>query len=295
MNNASIRVRKIGIGAASAAALIELAHLIAPRPTADAAGRLRYVLETMTQSVGLTGLLISWGLIAVLFAAVVILAFGRSGQPELITEAKREAEVQAAARRKVEEQLREAQAKLEAQAKTIETLSERAEASAAVDGLTGLPNHRAFHVKLTEECWRASRYEAPLSVVVLDIDHFRDYNDTFGVTAGDDVLKMTSALLKRAARACDCVTRYGGQQFAIILPEATRAQAEAAAERFREIVAGGRWQKRGVVVSAGVATLDVGQSASALAAQAERAVSVAKARGRNCIATDWEQAERMAA
>ena len=295
MSNAWIGIRKILVGAGSLAALLFLANKLAPAATAQAEFRTRLSLETLTQSVGLTGLLISWGLIAVLFAAVVALAFGRSGVPEQIDQAKREAEAQAAGRRAAEAQLREARETIAAMGKEMEALGLRVEASAAVDGLTGLPNHRAFHLKLTEECWRASRYEAPLSVVVLDIDHFRDYNETFGVGAGDDVLKAASLLLRRAARACDYVTRYGGEQFAVILPEATPAQAEAAAERFREIIAGGRWQKRGVTVSAGVATMALGQSSATLAAQADRAVALAKARGRDCVATDWEQPERMAA
>ncbi|BDI29820.1 hypothetical protein CCAX7_18710 [Capsulimonas corticalis] len=283
------------MGAGAFAAMLELAHLVAPTQTAVAAFRMHLVLVTMTQSLGLTGFLVSWALIGVLFAAVVVLAFGRTGVSEQISKARREAEAYADARRKAETQLREAQETIAAQEKEIAALEARVEISAAVDSLTSLPNHRAFHLKLTEECWRAARYEAPLSVVVLDIDHFRDYNDTFGVAAGDDVLKTAARLLQRAARACDYVTRYGGQQFAIILPEATRVQAEAAAERFRAVIAGGQWQKRGIVVSAGVAAMSTGQAAAALAAQADRAVVVAKTRGRNCVAKDWEQPERLAA
>jgi diguanylate cyclase (GGDEF)-like protein len=153
---------------------------------------------------------------------------------------------------------------------------------ATTDGLTGLKNHRTFQGSLVTEYARARRYETPLSIVLLDVDHFKTFNDTFGHPAGDAVLCRVGSLLQQTARTTDIVARYGGEEFALLLPETPSEGAECIAERLRQAVAAAGWDHRNVTVSVGVSSLeDDTPSPAALVEAADRALYTSKRNGRN--------------
>ena len=155
------------------------------------------------------------------------------------------------------------------------------------DGLTGLDNYREFRRQLTEELQRSWRYGRPFSLMMLDLDHFKQVNDTFGHLAGDEVLRSFSALICRELRPVDRISRYGGEEFAVILPETTAAGVLATAERIQEITATRPIPVNGerqvsLTVSIGVATYpDDADSEEKLIGAADQALYVAKHGGRN--------------
>lgn len=108
---------------------------------------------------------------------------------------------------------------------------------AVADGLTGLYNHRYFQEQLEKEYSRARRFNISLSMIMIDLDHFKNINDTYGHQQGDIILKGVAAIVKRCVRDIDLVARYGGEEFAIILPETPKKNALVVAERIRESVA----------------------------------------------------------
>lgn len=155
---------------------------------------------------------------------------------------------------------------------------------AATDGLTGILNHRAFEEALARDLKRSSRESQPYSIVMLDVDHFKHYNDTYGHLAGDEVLKSVAMLLGRCARGSDIVARYGGEEFVVLLPNTDREGALVLAERMRAGIEGHAWSMREVTASFGVATLDSGSSTPAeLVDAADRAMYISKSSGRNKV------------
>ena len=173
---------------------------------------------------------------------------------------------------------------LEMQKAALEEANERLHALATTDGLTGLRNHREFHAQMEIERERAVRDSAPLSLVLLDVDHFKQYNDAFGHPAGDEVLKTLAGLLHGHGETVDLAARYGGEEFAVILPGTSAAGAYALAERLRAAVAAYSWPARPVTISLGIATLWEGESPRlTLLDQADRALYQSKANGRDCI------------
>ena len=104
------------------------------------------------------------------------------------------------------------------------------------DGMTGLHNYRFFRLRLKEEIARARRDNSSVALLIIDVDHFKNYNDTLGHPAGDDVLRKLSSILRKSVRDNDIVARYGGEEFAIILPGAEEVGAYALAERIRSKV-----------------------------------------------------------
>lgn len=105
-----------------------------------------------------------------------------------------------------------------------------------IDGLTELYNHRYFHQILLSEIEREKRYRRPLSLMIIDVDNFKDCNDSYGHLVGDVVLKQIGALIKKSTRGCDFVARYGGEEFSVILPETSKQEAAVVAERIRTSV-----------------------------------------------------------
>jgi diguanylate cyclase (GGDEF)-like protein len=115
-------------------------------------------------------------------------------------------------------------------------LYQRMEQNSITDGLTGLHNYRYFKKRLSAEVVRAQRYKHPISLILMDVDHFKNYNDTFGHTAGDRALKKIAQLVQSSIRKSDIAVRYGGEEFCIILPEVEKEGAFAFAERLRRLI-----------------------------------------------------------
>lgn len=159
----------------------------------------------------------------------------------------------------------------------------------ARDGLTGLYNRRELEKRLHEETQRARRYTHPLSVMMLDIDHFKNVNDQYGHQAGDEVLITVTDLIQLHMRPVDVVCRYGGEELAVILPETDEEGARTVAERVRATVADSitttpQGDMVHVTVSIGIATFPRdGDTASSLIHAADTALYVAKQEGRNLV------------
>ena len=134
-------------------------------------------------------------------------------------------------------------------AERFESLRERVDR----DSLTGLENHRRFWVALDRELERADRYARPLSVVMIDVDGFKEFNDAHGHIAGDAALAHIAALIQSSCRNSDCPVRYGGDEFAVVLPETALAGARAFAEKMRQSVEEQRFADQGLTVSIGIA------------------------------------------
>ncbi|NTU85129.1 MAG: response regulator, partial [Chloroflexales bacterium] len=156
------------------------------------------------------------------------------------------------------------------------------------DSLTGLLTHAAFKEQLVRESARASRTGMWLSVVMLDVDHFKRVNDTHGHAAGDRVLTSLARLLQQHLRASDVVGRYGGEEFAVLLPDTDGAGALTVLERIRTQFAGVQHQGAHgtpftVTFSAGIASVPPYSVAERLLEAADATLYAAKQRGRNCV------------
>jgi diguanylate cyclase (GGDEF)-like protein len=183
----------------------------------------------------------------------------------------------------------------ELEAKIHERTHELAEANvrlaqlAVTDGLTGLYNHRHFHERLALEVERSQRSGRPLSLLMVDVDHFKQFNETFGHPAGDEVLRQLARVLVDTRRVNDDVARYGGEEFAVILVETAKFTAAKLAERLRERVYGHDFSDAAarvgrLGVSIGVASFpDDGGDAEALIRAADTALYAAKRAGRNRV------------
>jgi diguanylate cyclase (GGDEF)-like protein/PAS domain S-box-containing protein len=158
---------------------------------------------------------------------------------------------------------------------------------ATTDALTGAKNRRYFLQVAEEELIRAKRYGAPLSVLMMDLDHFKHINDTHGHAGGDEVLRRFVAIAKEHLRATDILGRIGGEEFAILLPETDAAGAFVLAERIRQTVSDTAvcWDGKviHVSVSQGISCLDRSDdNIHDLVSRADKALYAAKAQGRNC-------------
>jgi diguanylate cyclase (GGDEF)-like protein len=155
------------------------------------------------------------------------------------------------------------------------------------DALTGISNRRAFDEALAREFARAKRTEAPLSIAIVDLDHFKQVNDRFSHAVGDEVLKRVAARLKADSRGFDVVARWGGEEFALLLPETTLEAALATGERLREGVMAIDFSDidptLGITASFGVAEAAGVDTHHRLLLQADEALYRAKANGRNRV------------
>jgi len=161
---------------------------------------------------------------------------------------------------------------------------------AITDGLTGLYNHRHFKKELGTEIERARRYGRRLSLIMGDIDHFKDYNDAHGHPGGDVVLKMVAELFRRVCRETDIPARYGGEEFVIILPETSAEDAFSVAERIRKEIEEHRFPMQetqpggNLTASFGVSTFpEDGDDPASIVDTADKRLYKAKAEGRNMV------------
>lgn len=235
-----------------------------------------------------------------------------------VTQRRRHAAEVAALNRSLERRVRElrhanaslvsALSELEATKRELEALNATLERQATTDALTGLKNRMVFQNSLVEMVAVAQRQQGQLSVLVIDIDHFKRINDTHGHQQGDRVLQSIAAALAAHTREQDVAARYGGEEFAILLPNTSLTEAVTVAEKLRRACAGlgsiglggaavggatvggataggaefGGGAHR-LTVSIGAATLQAGESATSLIGRADEALYASKARGRNCV------------
>ncbi len=166
----------------------------------------------------------------------------------------------------------------------LESRNARLAELAHSDELTGVKNRRRFRQALEVHSSMAGRQGLPLSLVMVDVDHFKAYNDAFGHPAGDDVLRGVAASLRDGVRRHDEVARYGGEEFAILLPDTAAAVARELAERLRANLAAGPWPRRPITASFGIATTGPAILTPAeLVDQADRALYHSKRLGRDRV------------
>jgi diguanylate cyclase (GGDEF)-like protein/PAS domain S-box-containing protein len=146
------------------------------------------------------------------------------------------------------------------------------------DSLTGLPNRRVLEELLPREMARARRHRSPLCVAIVDIDHFKDYNDSHGHLAGDEVLRACARSWDEALRGEDTIVRFGGEEFLVVLPDTTPGQAAEIVERLRMTT------PMGQTCSAGLACWDFAETIDELLGRADKALYLAKTGGRNQMA-----------
>lgn len=167
----------------------------------------------------------------------------------------------------------------------MKMLAERAE----VDGLTGLGNRPQFDRRLRQELSENARYGHPLSLALMDLDHFKSINDTYGHPAGDEVLQEFAKIVLGSIRSTDIACRYGGEEFALIMPNTGPDDARAVCDRIRASVAAVKWARhpeRPITVSMGLSGLagpGPGLTAEAFIEGSDRALYTAKRSGRNQV------------
>jgi diguanylate cyclase (GGDEF)-like protein/PAS domain S-box-containing protein len=185
-----------------------------------------------------------------------------------------------ALQRKVEEQLRVQQGLID----KLNNANARLEELVVTDGLTGLYNHRYFRETLERSFSQAKRDSLPLSVIMLDVDNFKQYNDTYGHPMGDEVLRVVSDILRRSVRQHDVAARYGGEEFVILCPNTDPEGARAIAERIRQTMESHPWKLRAVTASVGTATTGAQtKRPSDVVDLADKALYFSKQHGRNRV------------
>lgn len=148
------------------------------------------------------------------------------------------------------------------------------------DPLTGLANRRLMEIDLDRNLARTRRLDAPLSVIIADLDHFKDYNDERGHIAGDKALVDVARVIAEESREMDLAVRYGGEEFCILLPNTDLKKAAGVAERIRKTVA----VKTDITISLGVSSFHSGiEDGKELIAQADKSLYEAKRKGRNQV------------
>ena len=176
-------------------------------------------------------------------------------------------------------------------AKELEVANASLAHSAVTDRLTNVLNRRAFDEQLDKQIHLMNRIGRPISLLMMDIDHFKRYNDQFGHPAGDEVLRTAGSLLKENARATDVVARYGGEEFAVILPNTDDTGALQMAVRFQSVIRTYPWERENLTVSIGVATIYYEQQTihqpadmgARLLSEADQALYSSKKNGRDRI------------
>ncbi|EKV28211.1 GGDEF domain protein [Caenispirillum salinarum AK4] len=198
--------------------------------------------------------------------------------------------------RKLEQKLTASRKEVEDLRRNLDTLEEEA----STDALTGISNRKIFDRVLTEESAKAQANGTFLSLLMVDIDHFKAFNDTHGHPLGDQVLKLVARSMVQCVRETDTAARYGGEEFSVILPNCTIAEASTIAEKIRRTVAGRRVINRRtnqdlgrVTLSVGVAEMALGEPLTGFVQRADEALYAAKRTGRNRVVSqrDLERAD----
>jgi len=178
--------------------------------------------------------------------------------------------------------LREGRRELDRIHETLRKKNEELEMLSTTDSLTGLSNHRSLMQRLTDEEKRFAKDRRTFSVLVGDVDHFKQYNDAFGHPAGDEVLQTIADIMRDSTRKQDCCARYGGEEFVIVLPDTSPTDALEVAEHIRARVAAKKFSGRKMTLSIGVAAFpEDADDAEAIIAIADEALYQAKREGRD--------------
>ena len=194
------------------------------------------------------------------------------------------------ANEQLQQRLNKAEAALQEQAEEITAYM----CEARTDTLTELPNRRAFDDELARRMAEWRRNKTPVSTVIIDIDHFKMFNDQFGHAAGDAVLVEVARVLNTATRESDLVARLGGEEFAVVIAGVEASEAQCAAERMRQAVAATDFHYEGktlhVTISCGVAQALTLEEGTSMIKRADEALYASKAAGRNV--SHWHNSER---
>ncbi len=242
------------------------------------------MLDRQSREMMTAGLAIAWIVVIASFAAVTV-TLRKVVRPleELAAAADRIASGDLAARAPVAGDFEIARV-----GNAVNGMADKLRAHARTDDLTGLPNFRAFRERIDEEVTRATRYPESFGVLVLDLDHFKKYNDRHGHAAGNDALQRVARVIHETVRGADFAARYGGEEFAVIMPQTDPVALRTVAERIRAGVealpapAGGTT----VTVSIGGALFPMdARDVDALFAAADTRLYEAKAQGRNRVVT----------
>ena len=161
---------------------------------------------------------------------------------------------------------------------------------AITDGLTKLYNSRYFYKQLDSEVNRSKRYNHPLSLLFMDIDHFKHYNDNYGHLEGDKVLAGVGKVIKSCLRKMDTAYRYGGEEFTVILPETSRGEVMTVAKRIKDVMENKKFSPQSgksvsITISIGATEYCRDERISAFVQRADKAMYLSKQRGRNQIST----------
>jgi diguanylate cyclase len=185
------------------------------------------------------------------------------------------------------------EARLNASKQEIVRLQENLEAvrsESLTDPLTSLHNRKSFDAALTAAIAAARMSGESLSLVMMDVDHFKKFNDTFGHLTGDQVLRLVALSVKQNVKGQDIAARYGGEEFAVVLPNTILRSAATVADQIRRVVMTKELKKRStgenlgrVTISIGVATLNPGDTAQSLIGRADTCLYAAKRQGRNRV------------
>ena len=166
-------------------------------------------------------------------------------------------------------------------------LFERIQKQATTDGLTGLVNHKAFYEILEKELWRSRRYGGQISLIMVDIDGLKEINDTYGHRAGDKVIKEISRRLRECIRQIDTAARYGGDEFAVILPNTSLNDATVVAQRMVHAVGScpTTWNKEQIAmsISVGLGQYDADTNPEDITSRSDEALYTAKQAGKNTL------------
>lgn len=166
-------------------------------------------------------------------------------------------------------------------------LFEKIQRQASTDGLTGLVNHKTFYEIMEKELWRSRRYGGQISLIMIDVDNLKKVNDTYGHRAGDKVIKEISTRIKQSIRQIDTAARYGGDEFAVILPNTSLSDATVVAERMVNAVSQSPaiWRKEQIPlsISVGLGQYDADTNPEDITSRSDEALYSAKQAGKNTI------------